>query len=80
MKRNKNGDVDRLCGNWIAHMSFLEAIRAHKISIQCPECGKTHEFLGWTCCDLSIEDASRKLGEEYRRRVLAGRSDGSLQP
>ena len=63
--QKKNGHIDRLCSNWIAHMSLLEAMHAHKIAIRCPECGKTHEFLGWTCCDLSLEDASRKAHKEY---------------
>jgi hypothetical protein len=45
-------------------------MHTHKISVQCPECGKTHEFLGWTCCNLSIEEASRMVHEKYTQRCL----------
>ena len=69
-EQKKNGHIDRLCSNWIAHMSLLEAMHTHKIAIQCPECGKTHEFLGWTCCDLSLEEASRKVHSQYTERCV----------
>jgi hypothetical protein len=70
MHQKQRGQIDELCGNWIGHMSILESMHTHKISVQCPECGKTHEFLGWTCCNLSIEEASRMVHEKYTQRCL----------
>jgi hypothetical protein len=51
-------------------MSIVETLHAHKIEIRCPKCGKTHEFLGWTCCDLSIEDADKKVHEDYSKKCV----------
>jgi hypothetical protein len=70
LPRNKNGFTDDLCSNWIAHMSLLEAFNTHKIALRCPACGKTHEYIGWTCCGLSVEEASNLVHEEYMKRCI----------
>lgn len=62
--------------NWQAH----KEVEARYYDLQCPACEADADSLRWSCCDLSVPDASKLAAEQYQRSIDNRPNDESYDP